>query len=126
MRKYSFKLSRLQKLNKVINSSRSDLPADLTELVQSVHSMAQSRAGNVIALLELLRLIDELHYEVRDTLFHEALPNGRQQLYQLLRDIEQNGGWPHIKRMRLTDLLDHLEEELNEAEDAEDPSEDRF
>lgn len=75
--------------------------------------MAQSRAGNVIALLEMLRLMDELHYEVRDTLFHEALPNGRRQLYQLLRDIEQNGGWPHIKRMRLTDLLDHFEEELN-------------
>lgn len=105
-------------MNKLINSSRSDLPADLTELVQSVHTMAQSRAGNALALLELLRLMDELHYEVRDTLFHEALPNGRQQLYQLLRDIEQNGGWPHIKRMRLTDLLDHLEDELNEADEA--------
>lgn len=110
-------------MNKVINSTRSDLPTDLTELVQSVHTMAQSRAGNVIALLALLRLIDELHYEVRDTLFHEALPNGRQQLYQLLRDIEQNGGWPHIKRMRLTDLLDHLEEELNEVDEAVESSE---
>ncbi|MGB3292365.1 MAG: hypothetical protein WBB01_05125 [Phormidesmis sp.] len=80
------------------------------QLVQIVRSTAQEREGDVLALLALLRLLNELHSEIRDTLFREALPNNRQRLYRLLRDIEQQGGWPYIKRMQLLALLEHLEE----------------
>ena len=87
-----------------------NLPADLAQLAQVVQSTAQSREGDCLALLALLRLLNELHSEIRDTLFREALPNNRQRLYRLLRDIEQQGGWPYIKRMQLLALLEHLEE----------------
>ncbi len=92
------------------NRSSQDLSADLSQLVEVVHAAAQSRKGDSIELLTLLRLLDELHYEIRDTLFREALPDNRQHLYRLLKDIEQEGGWPYITRMKLTALLEHIEE----------------
>ncbi|MEO0768105.1 MAG: hypothetical protein AAFY72_01515 [Cyanobacteria bacterium J06649_4] len=85
-------------------------PPDLAELVQVVRATAQSKEGDCLALLELLRLLDDLHYEIRDTLFRDALPDNRQRLYRLLKDIEQQGGWPYIKRMNLRELLEHFEE----------------
>ncbi|MEO1447650.1 MAG: hypothetical protein AAFV46_15705 [Cyanobacteria bacterium J06635_11] len=104
--------SRLQKLNTVSHSvlSSENLPTDLSQLSQQVRETAQTRTGDCIALLELLRLLNELHYEIRDTLFRDALPDNRQRLYRLLKDIEQEGGWPYIKRMKLLELLEHLEE----------------
>ncbi|MGB7088246.1 MAG: hypothetical protein WBD47_22005 [Phormidesmis sp.] len=93
-----------------------NLPEDLSALVQTVRTTALSREGDCLALLDLLRLLDELHYEIRDTLFREALPDNRQRLYSLLKDIEQEGGWPYIKRMKLLDLLEHL----NETDNGED------
>ena len=56
-----------------------------------------------------MRLLDTLHFEIRDTLFREALPDNRQRLYRLLKDIEQEGGWPYIKRMPLRALLEHMD-----------------
>ncbi|MEM9087983.1 MAG: hypothetical protein AAGC93_04490 [Cyanobacteria bacterium P01_F01_bin.53] len=93
-----------------------NLPADLSQLSQTVRSTAQNRTGDCIALLELLRLLDQLHFEIRDTLFRDALPDNRQRLYRLLKDIEQEGGWPYIKRMKLLDLIEHLEAEESESE----------
>ncbi|MGC1310182.1 MAG: hypothetical protein WA885_23380 [Phormidesmis sp.] len=87
-----------------------DLSADLLQLAEVVRTAAQTREGDCLALLALLRLLDELHYEIRDTLFREALPDNRQRLYRLLKDIEQQGGWPYIKRMNLAALLEHFEE----------------
>lgn len=91
--------------------SSSQLPEDLQQLSQVVRDAAQVRENDCLALLELLRLLESLHFEVRDTLFRDALPDNRQRLYRLLRDIEQEGGWPYIKRMQLLSLLEHLEEE---------------
>ncbi|PZO22542.1 MAG: hypothetical protein DCF25_02735 [Leptolyngbya foveolarum] len=93
----------------------SDLPEDLQQLTQRVRATAEVREGDCIALLELLRLLESLHFEIRDTLFRDALPDNRQRLYRLLRDIEQEGGWPYIKRMQLLALLEHLDEEGNEV-----------
>lgn len=90
------------------------LPADLQTLAKSVEQAALSRRGDEIALLELLRLLEMLHSFIRDEWFQEALPTNRQRLYALLRDIEVNGGWPYIQRMRLQSLLKELEiEEQN-------------
>lgn len=84
-------------------------PNDLDELAQAVHSAAQHREGDCLALLDLLRRLERLHNDIRDTLFAEALPNNRQRLYRLLRDIEQEGGWPYIQRMQLLALVENLE-----------------
>ncbi|MGI8932615.1 hypothetical protein [Leptolyngbya sp. BC1307] len=97
-------------------SSPHNLPADLSELTQAVNTAAQNREGNCLALLELLRLLNTLHSDIRDTLFRDALPDNRQRLYRLLRDIEQQGGWPYIKRMQLTALLEHLAEFAEDSE----------
>lgn len=91
------------------------MPADLAQLVQVVQAAAQSREGDCVELLALLRLLNELHYNIRDTLFREALPDNRQHLYRLLKDMENKGGWPYIRRMKLTALLEHLNEEEAEA-----------
>ena len=91
--------------------SSSNLPKDLQQLTQQVRDTSKVRDGDCIALLELLRLLESLHFEIRDTLFREALPDNRQRLYRLLKDIEQEGGWPYIRRMHLLALLEHLDEE---------------
>lgn len=99
-------------MNTVSNSvpSYEDLPTDLSQLAQTVRMAAQSRMDDCLALLEMLRLLDELHDEIRDTLFCDALPDNRQKLYHLLKNIEQQGGWPYIQRMELIELIKHLEE----------------
>ncbi|MDB9524928.1 hypothetical protein PN498_02925 [Oscillatoria sp. CS-180] len=86
-----------------------NLPADLQTLAQSIERTALVRRGDEIALLELLRLLESLHAHIRDELFQDALPTNRQRLYALLRDIEVNGGWPYIQRLRLKNLLDGFE-----------------
>lgn len=101
------------------NRASQDPSADLSQLVEVVHAAAQSRKGDSVKLLALLRLLNELHYEIRDTLFRDALPDNRQHLYRLLKDIEQEGGWPYITRMKLTALLEHIEE-AHESDDGEE------
>lgn len=89
--------------------STGDLPEDLLALAEAVEVAAQARQGDCFQLLELLRVLESCHQSVRETLFRDALPSNRQRLYQLLRDIEVNGGWPYIKRMKLTAFLAALE-----------------
>lgn len=95
------------------------LPNDLQALAQSIEQAALGRRGNEIALLELLRLMEFLHAHIRDEFFQEALPNNRQRLYALLRDIEVNGGWPYIQRMRIRKLLGELDPEVVEEPNKE-------
>lgn len=92
------------------------LPEDLSEIARQIESAALTRTQNSLELLALLRLLEYLHREIRDSLFRDALPENRQQLYALLRDIETNGGWPYIQRMKLRSLLEHL---LLESSDEE-------
>jgi hypothetical protein len=86
------------------------LPADLQALMTQIEAVATARQGDEIALLELLRTLEQLHRGIREGLFREALPTNRQRLYHLLRDIEVSGGWPYIQRMRLRSLLANMEE----------------
>lgn len=102
---------------------------ELSQLQQSfepaattVQAIAQSHEGNSRALLALLRMIESLHREIRDGLFQQSLPTNRQALYALLRDIEAEGGWPYIHRMKLQSLLANLAENL--AENTEHSSQD--
>ena len=90
------------------SDSSGEQAADIREIQLVVQAAADKRAGDCAALLLLLRQLEELHREVRETLFQESLPTNRQRLYSLLKDIELNGGWPYIQRMKLAELLKSL------------------
>ena len=92
------------------------LPADLQKIAALVMVAATERRNDGLTLLALLRLLEHLHREIRDSFFYEALPNSRRTLYNLLRDIEVNGGWPYIQRMKLRSLLENLELAEQESE----------
>ena len=81
----------------------------LEQMSHVIYAAAREREGDCLALLELLRRLNDLHYDIRETLFSDALPNNRQKLYRLLRDIEQEGGWPYIQRVKLRALLENIE-----------------
>jgi hypothetical protein len=90
-------------------------PDDLAAIATQVQAAAQAREADELELLMLLRLLEELHRQIRDTLFQDALPDNRQALYTLLKDIEANGGWPYISRMKISVLLQHFLAESSES-----------
>lgn len=103
------------------------LTEQLQKIATAVHDVAKLCQGDSIALLNLLRQLEQLHREIRDNAFQESLPDNRQKLYALLKDIESEGGWPYIERMRLQAFLANLlqetgeeESELKHSDDAED------
>jgi hypothetical protein len=66
-----------------------------------------------------------MHREICEEHFHPSLPDTRQALYTLLRDIEAEGGWPHIPRMKIQALIGEFllaENAATAAEDAPPPS----
>lgn len=88
----------------------------LDAIAKLVHDYERNAAGDVRALLNLLRLLEQLHRDLREGSFQTSLPNNRQELYALLRSIEANGGWPYIPRMKLKFLCSHvLAEETHHA-----------
>jgi fido (protein-threonine AMPylation protein) len=96
------------------NSASRDLSWHLQGISSGVKDVADACDGDVIALLALLRHLEQLHREIRDGVFQENLPANRQRLYSLLRDIESEGGWPYIARMRIQALLVNLSEEVSD------------
>ncbi|MCY7272613.1 MAG: hypothetical protein LH702_02410 [Phormidesmis sp. CAN_BIN44] len=85
----------------------SELP-DFEQIASSIKKLAEASKGDSTKLLALLRLLEGLHREVCEGLFQESLPDNRQALYALLRDIEAEGGWPYIRRLGLQSLLINL------------------
>lgn len=98
-----------------LDSLSQDLPEDLSAIATQVQAAAQVRQADVLELLQLLRLLEDLHRDIRETLFQDALPDNRQALYGLLKDIELSGGWPYINRMRLKALMEQLMTEESET-----------
>jgi hypothetical protein len=80
----------------------------LDEIVNSIHQIAERDRADPIALLGLLRALEQLHREIQQGYFQSALPNSRQSLYAMLRDIEENGGWPYIQRWKIQELFANL------------------
>lgn len=97
----------------------SPLPPDFQAIVEAVNTAAQQSQGDCLQLLALLRLLESLHRGVSDGLFQPSLPTNRQALYALLRDIEAEGGWPYIHRMKLQGLLANLAIEIEADEGVE-------
>lgn len=98
------------------NNTDAELQADLQTISTTVQLVAQSHQDNMLALLKLLRMLESLHREIRDDLFQETLPTSRQALYTLLRNIETEGGWPYIPRMKLRLFLANLQPENSDKE----------
>jgi hypothetical protein len=93
------------------------LTPELTEISQAIITLAQTAQGDSLALLALLRFLEGLHREICEGLFQEALPDNRQALYALLRDIEAEGGWPYIYRLKLQAFLINLAPEIDQQID---------
>lgn len=83
------------------------LPEDLQQIAELIDKAALARQNDCVALLALLRMLEQRHREIRETAFRNSLPTSRHTLYSLLRDIEVNGGWPYIQRMKLRALFDN-------------------
>ncbi|NJM56916.1 MAG: hypothetical protein HC857_05050 [Synechococcales cyanobacterium RU_4_20] len=86
-------------------------------MAQAIRDLAKMQEGDVQALLASLRLLEKLHREIEDGLFRQALPSNRQALYALLRDMENEGGWPYIPRLRLKQIMHWIEELEDHDED---------
>ncbi len=84
------------------------LPSDLNQLAEAVKQAAQVRQGDCIGLLQLLRLLEDLHRSIYDSDFQAALPSTRQDLHELLVEIEEAGSWPYMPRMQIHRLIQNL------------------
>jgi DNA-binding transcriptional regulator YbjK len=67
------------------------LQVKLQAITADIRSLAHSHQGNTLALLALLRALEHSHREIRENLFQSSLPDNRQALYALLKDIEEEG-----------------------------------
>jgi len=82
-----------------------ELQVKLQALRADIWALANDHKGDTLTLLALLRTLEEAHRQIRDSLFQDSLPDNRQTLYALLKDIEELGGWPYVARMKLRSLL---------------------
>ncbi|WP_017656099.1 hypothetical protein [Fortiea contorta] len=105
-------------MSKDRNLDSGDLSSTLQAISNTVHDAAQSYQGDTVALLALLRQLEQLHREIRDGYFQDSLPDNRQHLYSLLKDIESEGGWPYIERMNLKAFLVNLTQETHRDGDS--------
>ena len=93
--------------------TNAQLAIELERLKQQTYEIASRYEGDTLALLAILRTLEEIHVHICDTLFQPSLPNNRQKLYALLRDIELEGGWPYIPRMKLKRLMANFLEDVD-------------
>jgi hypothetical protein len=90
--------------------------AALNTLLNQIRQIAHGCDRDCLQLLVILRGLETVHREIREELFQPALPDNRQALYALLRDIESEGGWPFINRMKIREFLRRMEEADGEVE----------
>ena len=89
-----------------------NLDANLDKIALELWVLAEKHQQDSLFLLSLLRSLEEIHRKIRTEMFEPSLPATRNKLYQLVRDIEEKGGWPYIERMKLQSLLKNLEPEI--------------
>ena len=98
-------------MNQGIKKESGQSLSDWPDMADTFRALAKEHQGNPTELLALLRHLESLHQELREGLFQESLPNNRQQLYNLLKEIEAEGGWPYIPRMKLRSFLENFQSE---------------
>jgi hypothetical protein len=92
------------------NLESEKLQSQLQSLTEAIRTLAESCQGDSVLLLALLRALEASHQEIRDGLFQASFPDNRQALYKLIRNIEANGGWPYIQRMKLRSFLGYSQQ----------------
>lgn len=78
-------------------------------LSTEIKALASTYQDDPVALLKILRILEALHSDICNDIFQPALPSSRHALFDLLRDIESKGGWPHIPKRQLAELFAYLE-----------------
>jgi hypothetical protein len=91
-------------------NDQNSLEQQLEQYSSYILALANQCEGDDKLLLAILRKLELLHRQIREGLFQNSLPNNRQKLYFLLKDIEEEGGWPYIERMKIYELLANLPE----------------
>ena len=88
--------------------SPSQAGPDVQEPLDALLRIAEARAQEPEALLDLLRRIEHLHRSIQDGPFRSSLPSDRNGLFTLLSEMESSGGWPYIPRLQLRTFMDLL------------------
>ena len=101
-----------------LNPKHGSFPASLEEIVIRVNIASTQCDDDPQRLVELLRTLEALHRDIRVNLLEPSLPNSRNDLYELLRDIDETGRWPYIERMKLQAFLKHLSSDIEINNDA--------
>jgi hypothetical protein len=96
------------------DSHPESLQQRLAQISTLSRQVAKDAQPEVLDLLQVLRTLELLHREIREDLFQDALPTDRHNLYKLLKDIEENGGWPYIERLRIQSLIANLPQAAEE------------
>ena len=93
-------------------------------IADRVDAIAKECGDDSDQLLALLRTLEGLHRRICAEQFEPSLPNTRKDLYALLRDMEEQGGWPYIKRGKLQTFIKlFLENEGLDVDEKTDPVE---
>jgi len=82
------------------------------QALSAIQTIAVRQRTDPQGLLLVLRELEALHRQICEEMLMPALPNTRHELFALLQNVEANGGWPYIYRVRLQDLLHKLRQEL--------------
>ena len=97
-------------MNANVKSQPLSRSQQLDALTHILNELVDSSQGNPRELLALLRTLEQLHRNICENHFQQVLPDNRHDLYNLLAEIEIQGGWPYIERMKLRSLMACLEE----------------
>ncbi|MFM9109515.1 MAG: hypothetical protein ACKOPN_02745 [Prochlorococcaceae cyanobacterium] len=81
----------------------------LEQLLAELEGMGDQLADDPLALLQLLRQVEQLHRRLQDGPFRQSLPEDRNRLFELLEEMERSGGWPYIPRLQLRTFMDLLQ-----------------
>ncbi|ACB00553.1 MULTISPECIES: hypothetical protein [Cyanophyceae] len=105
--------------------SAANLSEQLDRIQQELLAIAAQYEGNGERLLEILRELELTHRQISEDYFYPSLPERRRDLYNILRDMETEGGWPYIARPKLQFILEKFLAVESEAleNDSEDDGE---
>ncbi len=92
----------------------------LQKTANDIRALAEEHRQDTLFLLSLLRELEMIHRQIRTEIFELSLPETRNALYQLVKDIEEQGGWPYIERMKLRELLKNLESQAHHESEVGD------
>ncbi|BAW96720.1 hypothetical protein NIES970_16590 [[Synechococcus] sp. NIES-970] len=92
----------------VAPESAENLSEQLDRIHRELLAIASQYEGNGERLLEILRQLELTHRQISEEYFYPSLPERRRDLYNILRDMETEGGWPYIARPKLKFILEKL------------------